>query len=167
MLGGLEVTKKRFHQSVSPFFSKYTMAEWKLRTVSAPASEMHPNPAQEPQTRRRRVATFSFKGVVAARNRDQARAMRNAVEHMCTTIIDTYRVCMDQAKTTEDKSSKLQEIVAVEPDLKFILGFVREEANACKVERVKVQMLQLASKIEPQIYALLDEVRLLLVVSAA
>lgn len=139
------------------------MADWTVGTIEEPktrSSSLTTPAAAEPPARRRRVATFSFKGVVAAKNRDSARAMRNAIEHMCTTVIETYRTCMDQSRSIEDKKDKLAGILDVEPDLKFILNFIREESSACKVERVKVQMVQLASKMEPQIYQLLDELKM-------
>jgi hypothetical protein len=111
--------------------------------------------------RRKRQATFSFKGIVAAQDRDAAKSMRNAIEHICTVIIDTYRVCMDQSKGVAEKAEKLAQISDVENDLKYILDFVRAETNACKVERIRVQMAQLSSKMDDRIRGVIEELRMI------
>jgi len=51
-------------------------------------------------------------------------------------------------------------VLVVEADLKFILDFVREETAACKVERVKIQMLQVAQRMDDEIRVLREDIKL-------
>lgn len=68
---------------------------------------------------------------------------------------------MDQGKGVAEKAEKLAQISSVEPDLKYILDFVRSETNACKVERIRVQMAQLSSKMDERIHRVIEELRLI------
>lgn len=87
--------------------------------------------------------------------------MRNAMEHLSGVVISTYKVCMDQSTPIAMKHSKLSEIVSVEPDLVVICDFMRDETNACKHERVKSRMLQIANSVDADCRAIREEFNIL------
>lgn len=104
---------------------------------------------------------FLMQGVVAAGSKEAASRMRNAMEHLSTVVIATYKVCMDQSTPIAAKHSKLAEIVSVEPDLLVIVDFTKEETSACKHDRVKATMQNLANSIEADSKAIREEFTLL------
>lgn len=83
------------------------------------------------------------------------------MEHLSGVVISTYKVCMDQSTPIAMKHSKLSEIVSVEPDLVVICDFMRDETNACKHERVKGRMLQIANSVDADCRAIREEFNIL------
>lgn len=106
---------------------------------------------------RKRVATFSFKGVVAGRTVDEAMKARTAMENICKIVIHTYKSCMNQEISAEDKLNELHKITAVEPDLRVLYLFVDAETKACTVERVKMKMEDLFNEIDKDFHILMEE----------
>ena len=102
-----------------------------------------------------------LQGVVAAGSKEAASRMRNAMEHLSTVVIATYKVCMDQSTPISFKHAKLSEIVSVEPDLIVICDFMRDETAACKHERVKAKMQAIANSVDADSRAIREEFNLL------
>lgn len=132
-----------------------------VRPAVATLSGDAPKPASPLQPRRKRIATFSFKGVVAATTKDAATKMRGAMEHLSQIVIATYKVCMDQSVPLTAKHAKLAEIVMVEPDLITICDFTREETASCKVDRVKARMQTFALSLDADCKAIREEFQIM------
>lgn len=98
---------------------------------------------------------------MAASSKESASRMREAMEHLSAIVISTYKVCMDQNKTLAAKHSKLAEITSVEPDLISIVDFTAGETANCKVERVKVKMMELATALDRDSRAIREEFAIL------
>lgn len=112
-------------------------------------------------TGRKRVATFSFKGIVAGRTVEDARRARSSMENLCKIIIETYKSCMNHDLPQEDKLRELSKITYVEADLRILHLFAQAETKNCPVERVKVKMEELYSQIERDFHVLVEELCLL------
>jgi hypothetical protein len=96
----------------------------------------------------RQTALFTFRGVIAARTVESAKAMRRHLEHMCDVVITTYKYCMDKSRESPDVVDKLKDVVQVQPDVAFFVEFCIEETEACTREASKIKLQALNARIQ-------------------
>lgn len=114
------------------------------RTI--PTLPNSPGPIVSP--RMRQTALFTFRGVIAARTVESAKAMRRHLEHMCDVVITTYKYCMDNSRESPDVVDKLKDVVQVQPDVAFFVEFCIEETEACTREASKIKLQALNARIQ-------------------
>lgn len=115
----------------------------------------------ENKPRRRRVATFSFKGVVSGKTTESARIARTCMENICKTIIDTYKVFMETDLSPEEKKVSLLKICSIESELYSLLKFIISETESCTHERIKMNMSELKDRISGAIDRVVNDFALM------
>jgi hypothetical protein len=98
--------------------------------------------------RLKQIASFTFCGVITARTQDAAKEMRTHLEHLCETVIDTYRYCMDYRNSNEEKHAKLAEIKKVQADVEYFVKFCEAEIKACTVKQFKPKLEELGNQVK-------------------
>lgn len=111
--------------------------------------------------RRRRVATFSFKGVVSAKTTESARIARTCMENICKTIIETYKAFMESDLSPEEKRVSLLKICSIESELLSLNKFIISETESCNNERIKINMTELRDRITEAIKRVIDDFALM------
>jgi hypothetical protein len=96
----------------------------------------------------KQIASFTFSGVITARTQEAAKEMRSHLEHLCETVIDTYKYCIDYKKSNEEKHQKLLDIKKVQPDVEHFVQFCQAEINACTVQQFKPKLEELGNQVK-------------------
>jgi hypothetical protein len=96
----------------------------------------------------KQIASFNFRGVITAHTPETAKEMRTHLEHLCETVIDTYKYCIDYKKTPAEKHEKLAEIKKVEPDVEYFVTFCEAEVAACPNQQSKPRLQELSNKVK-------------------
>jgi len=79
-----------------------------------------------------RHAAFTLKGVIAAKTPENAQRTHDALQRICATIIEAYRVANDQSKYKDEKITALRKMITLDGELDWISEFVDIESDYCK-----------------------------------
>jgi len=113
-----------------------------------------------------RHASFTLKGVIAAKTPENAQRTHDALQRICATIIEAYRVANDQSKFREEKITALRKMTTLDRDLDCIILFVKEESDYCKyysdihakMAEVGQRITQLANRCKADLNALAESI---------
>jgi len=79
-----------------------------------------------------RHASFTLRGVIAAKTQENAQRTHDALQRICATIIEAYRVANDQSKFKDEKISALRKMTTLEGELVWLDQFCQEEEAYCR-----------------------------------
>jgi len=79
-----------------------------------------------------RHAAFTLKGVIAAKTPENAQRTHDALQRICATIIEAYRVANDQSKYRDEKVTALRKMTTLDGELDWLTEFVDIESDYCK-----------------------------------
>jgi len=99
-----------------------------------------------------RQARFTLTGVIAASNEDSAKKTHEALQKICTTIVDSYRVANDGVKSAADKRTAIVSVTKLIPELDWLAKFSRQETDFCKYyEQIYPKLQQLAKTVQNEV----------------
>jgi len=79
-----------------------------------------------------RNARFTLTGVIAAQTPESARLTHDALQKICSTIVDAYRVANDGSKPNTEKRAAIRAVTSLEPEIDWLAIFARQETDFCK-----------------------------------
>jgi len=101
-----------------------------------------------PELEKSRHASFTMKGVIAAKTQENAQRTHDSLQRICATIIEAYRVANDQSKFREEKIDALRKMTTLDGELDWLIDFVDQECDYCKhYSDIYSKMRELGDKI--------------------
>eukprot|EP01121_Diplochlamys_sp_Union-15-3_P020845 TRINITY_DN8260_c0_g1_i1.p1 TRINITY_DN8260_c0_g1~~TRINITY_DN8260_c0_g1_i1.p1 ORF type:complete len:373 (-),score=89.00 TRINITY_DN8260_c0_g1_i1:55-1152(-) len=82
-------------------------------------------------------ASFTFKGLIVAENRELGLKLRSVLENICSVIIQAYHACNDETVSKEVKAQKIRAFSGLGPEITFIEDFCEMETKSCKVPSIQ------------------------------
>lgn len=80
-----------------------------------------------------RRATFQLQGVIAAQSPESGRRTHDALNTICNTIIEAYRVANDASKDRHEKADAIRAVTSLSDDLDWLTKFTAEETYAARL----------------------------------
>jgi len=93
-----------------------------------------------------RNARFTLSGVIAAKTPESARKTHDALQKICTTIVESYRIANDGVKSAAEKRLAITSVTKLVPELDWLVAFCRQETEFCKYYDQILPKLQQLSK---------------------
>jgi len=79
-----------------------------------------------------RHASFTLRGVIAAKTQESAQRTHDALQRICATIIEAYRIANDQSKFKDEKVAALRKMTSLDGELEWIQSFCKDEEAYCR-----------------------------------
>jgi len=99
-----------------------------------------------------RQARFTLQGVIAASSQDAGKKTHEALQKICNTIVDSYRVANDGVKSSADKKSAIISVTKLVPELDWLSKFALKETEFCKYfDQIYPKLLQSAKTIANEV----------------
>jgi hypothetical protein len=93
-----------------------------------------------------RKAQFTLSGVIAAKDPESARKTHEALQKICNTIVESYRIANDGVKSAAEKRLAITSVTKLVPELDWLVDFCRQETEFCKYYDQILPKLQQLSK---------------------
>jgi len=100
-------------------------------------------------TEKARQARFTLSGVIAAKTPESGKKTHDALQKICSTIIDSYRIANDGVKSTSEKRVAITSVTKLVPELDWLVKFTYQETDFCKwFDQIYPKLQNLSKTIE-------------------
>jgi hypothetical protein len=96
-----------------------------------------------------RSARFTLSGVIASKTPESGKKTHDALQKICTTIVESYRIANDGIKSNAEKRVAITSVTRLVPELDWLVQFARQETDFCKYyDQIFGKLQQLEKTIE-------------------
>eukprot|EP01124_Arcella_intermedia_P024435 TRINITY_DN4114_c0_g1_i1.p1 TRINITY_DN4114_c0_g1~~TRINITY_DN4114_c0_g1_i1.p1 ORF type:complete len:234 (+),score=53.89 TRINITY_DN4114_c0_g1_i1:68-769(+) len=103
-------------------------------------------------------AKFTLTGVIASKDPQSAKKTHDALQKICSTIIEAFRVANDSTRPSSEKRTAILSITTLEDEVRWLVQFSAQETDFCKFyPEVHSRLVQLSSDIQREVDLLLSD----------
>lgn len=96
-----------------------------------------------------RQARFTLSGVIASKSPENGQKTHDALQKICNTIVESYRIANDGVKSSTEKRQAVTSVTKLTPELDWLVTFAREEVEFCKYyDQIHPKLKQLKETIQ-------------------
>jgi len=99
-----------------------------------------------------RHARFTLTGVIASKDPESARRTHDALQKICSTIVDAYRIANEGGKSGGEKRAAIRAVTTLVPELEWLMHFTRQETDFCRFYKdIHAKLHALAETVEKEV----------------